>query len=115
MAINKPDINIRKVPLSYVRQQNFEYGYDYRGEAFDESACPPCTQRYLCRYYPLPKPYVELPGERLFYPKKRTAPYFEEQAKAWRKKAKIFKDYNIMVSNFSEIADRFQQIIQNIQ
>lgn len=35
-----------------------------------------------------------------FYPEKEQLLYFEEQAKAWRKKAEIFKDYNIMEANF---------------
>lgn len=51
----------------------------------------------------------------LFYPRKRTDLYFEEQAKDGKKKAEIFKDYNKMEANFSEIADRFQQISQKIR
>ena len=50
-----------------------------------------------------------------FTPEKEQLLYFEEQAKAWRKKAEIFKDYSIMEANFLEIADRFQQIIQKMR
>lgn len=50
-----------------------------------------------------------------FIPEKEQLPYFEEQAKAWRDKAEKFKNYSIMEANFSEIADRFQQIIQKIR
>lgn len=63
----------------------------------------------------LPQRYMELPGVFLFYPEKEQLLYFEESAKACRKKAEKFKDYSIMEAIFSEIADRFQQIIQNIQ
>ena len=50
-----------------------------------------------------------------FYLRKKQLPYFEEQAKAWMDKAEKFKDYSIMEANFSEIADRFQQIIQKMR
>ena len=50
-----------------------------------------------------------------FIPEKEQLPYFEEQAKAWRDKAEKFKDYSIMEANFSDIADRFQQIIQKMR
>ena len=50
-----------------------------------------------------------------FIPEKEQLPYFEEQAKAWRDKAEKFKNYSIMEANFSEIADRFQQIIQKVR
>ena len=50
-----------------------------------------------------------------FIPEKEQLPYFEEQAKAWRDKVEKFKNYSIMEANFSEIADRFQQIIQKMR
>ena len=50
-----------------------------------------------------------------FIPEKEQLPYFEEPAKAWRNKAEKFKDYSIMEANFSEISDRFQQIIQKMR
>ena len=52
------------------------------------------AQQYLCRYPPLPKRYMELPEMRPFYPRKRTAPYFEEQEKAWRKMIEKFNNYS---------------------
>ena len=52
---------------------------------------------------------------RPFYPWKEQLPYFEEQKKAWRDKAEKFMDFSIMEANFSEIADRFQQIIQKMR
>ena len=50
-----------------------------------------------------------------FIPEKEQLSYFEEQEKAWRDKAEKFKDYSIMEANFSEISDRFQQIIQKMR
>lgn len=38
-----------------------------------------------------------------------------QQEKAWRDKAEKFKNHSIMETNFSEIADRFQQIIQKMR
>lgn len=54
-------------------------------------------------------------GCNRFVPEKEQLPYFEDQATAWRDKAERFRGDTIMCSNFTDIADRLDEIIVKVK
>lgn len=52
---------------------------------------------------------------RFFVPEKEQLPYFKDQVVSWQQKADKFKNDEIMSSNFSAVAKRFEKIIVKLE
>lgn len=85
MPINKPflfDVHSEKSSPISCSAAEFEYGCDYRGEAWANLRAYGVPGGIIVPNHLLPKQYVKLLGEHLFIPKKEHLTHFERRAKA---------------------------------